>query len=260
MKLIKSEILKLVWQRRTWGLLVAAIAIASLGTAFSPYAIEKTGITMSFSSADVIDSVYAKSLGGYMFVMILGIYAMSGEFHNHTAIATFLATPKRWKALGAKLLVAAVSGGIFNTIAALVAMGLGAYALSFYTDAVAPHSYIWVNYPASAFVTGAVLSIIGVGIGTLIRSQNAAVLTGTLWIFLLDRLLAFLFVDIGKYLPTGLITSLMNLHVDVTVKQSPISLDTSKYLEPVPALWLLLLYGVVFAGLSAITTLRRDVE
>jgi hypothetical protein len=69
-----------------------------------------------------------------------------------------------------------------------------------------------------------------------------------------------LFVDVGKYLPTGLITSLMDLKVNVTAKHSPISIDTSKYLEPIPAMWLLLAYGAVFAVLSAVTTLRRDID
>lgn len=262
MNLIRSEFLKFLWLRLNWGLLLAATAISVLGTAFTPYATERAGaaLAMPLSSADVVDSIYAKAMGGYMFMLILGIYAMSSEFHQHTAIATFLATPKRWKALAAKLGVSAIVGAVFNVVVTAISMVAAAVALSFYKNVAAPHDYIFADYLASAALTGAVLAVIGVGIGTLIRSQNAAVLTGTLWIFLVDRLLAVLFVEVGKYLPTGLITSLMSLKLNLNSKQIPFKLSTADYLEPAPAAGLLLLYGVVFAAVAMFTTLRRDID
>ena len=77
---------------------------------------------------------------------------------------------------------------------------------------------------------------------------------------LVDRLLAVLFVEVGKYLPTGLITSLMNLKLNLNSKQIPITLSTADYLDPAPAAGLLLLYGVVFAAVAVFTTLRRDID
>jgi len=73
-------------------------------------------------------------------------------------------------------------------------------------------------------------------------------------------LLAVLFVEVGKYLPTGLITSLMNLKLNLNSKQIPITLSTADYLDPAPAAGLLLLYGVVFAAVAVFTTLRRDID
>ena len=116
MKLLKSEFLKLVYQRRTYGLLLAAIAISTLATVASPIALQRlsSDITMALSTPDAVDAIYAKALGGYMFVLILGVYIMGSEFAHHTAIATFLATPKRSRALGAKLAMAAIFGAVFN--------------------------------------------------------------------------------------------------------------------------------------------------
>ena len=262
MKLLKSELLKLVYQRRTYGLLLASIAISVLATAFTPYALTKlpTGLNLALNTAQAVDSVYAKALGGYMFVVIVGVYMMSSEFQHHTAIATFLATPKRSRALGAKLIVAVIAGAVMNLTATLIGMLSGSIALSAYKVTTQPDAYIWVDYPASSLLIGAVLAVIGVGIGTLIRNQNAAVTTAMLWLFLVDRLLAVLFTDIGKYLPTGLITAMMDLHIKVGNSNSPISINTSDYLDPVPAAGLLLLYGVVFAVASMLTTLRRDID
>ncbi len=262
MKLLKSEFLKLVYQRRTYGLLLAAIAISTLATVASPIAVQRMSgdITLALNNADAVDSIYSKALGGYMFVLILGVFIMASEFAHHTAIATFLASPKRSRALGAKLIMAALFGAVFNVVATLIGMLGGVIALANYGVKVAPHAYIWLDYPASAALIGAVLCVMGVSIGTLIRNQNAAVTTAMIWIFLVDRLLALLWSEVGKYLPTGLITAMMGLHIKVDSKSTGISIDTTNYLEPWPAAGLLLSYGLVFAAAAMLTSMRRDID
>ena len=261
MNLLKSEFLKLVYQRRTYGVLAAAIAIAVLATAFTPYALTHLRtLGAPLSNAAVVDSVYAKALGGYMFALILGVLIMSSEFQNHTAIATFLATPKRIEVLVSKLAISAISGAILNVIATLVALASGVIALSMFKNVAAPDSYIWADYLASAALTGAVLAVMGVSIGTLIRNQNAAVSVAMIWIFVVDRILAVIWTDVGKYLPTGLITAMMNLHLDVKVRNIGLNINTADYLDPWPAAGLLLAYGVVFAVVSVATSLRRDID
>lgn len=262
MNLLKSELLKLVYQRRTYGLLLASIAISLLATVASPIAINRLAgdITMALNNAQAIDSIYAKALGGYLFVLMIGVFMMASEFNHHTAIATFLATPKRSRALAAKLVMAAIAGAVINVVATLVGMAGGAIALNIYGVTTAPDGFIWLDYPASAALIGAVLAVMGVAIGTLIRNQQAAVTTAMVWLFLVDRLLALLWSEVGKYLPTGLITSMMNLHIKIGSKSTGISIDTSNYLEPLPASGLLLAYGLVFAAAAMFTSLRRDID
>lgn len=261
MNLIKSEFRKLIYQRSTYGLILAAVAIAVLATALSPYAISQLGnqIVMPLSSADNIDGIYAKALGSYMFIVIVGVLMMAGEFHHHTAVATFLSAPKRLNVLLAKLAVAAIAGAIIDLIATWVGIASGAIALGFYPDAAQPHSYIFLNFSASAALTGAVLAVVGVGIGALIRNQNLAVTASLIWLFVVDRILALVWVEVGKYLPTGLITAMMNLKIDVTTK-TPIAVNTADYLDPIPAAFLLFGYGIVFAAVSLVFTLRRDID
>ena len=260
MNLLKAEFLKLVYPRRTYGILLAAIAIAVLGAAFTPYALSKMKnvVVMPLTDPATIDSDYSKALAGYIFAVIIGVLVVTSEFSHHTAIATYLAAPKRYQPMIAKIIVAAIGGALLNLIATLVAMASAAYALSFYPDAVAPASNVWLNFSMVALLTGAVLSLIGVGIGSLIRNQNAAVSVAFVWLFLIDRILAVIFVDVGKYLPTGLVTSLMNLKVDV--KGQGLSINSADYLEPWPATGLLLAYGAVFVVAALLTTNRRDID
>lgn len=262
MNLVKSEFRKLIYQRSTYGLILAAVAIAVLGTAFSPLAVEKLGgqIQMPLSDSNNVDGIYAKALGAYMFVVIIGVIIMSGEFHHHTAVATFLASPKRHRVLLAKLSVAAVAGALINLFATLIGMASGAIALSMFKNVAQPHSYIWLNYSAASLLIGAVLAVVGVGLGALIRNQNLAVTAALIWLFVVDRILAVIWTDVGKYLPTGLITSMMDLKIDVSSKAANVAINSASYLDPIPAAFLLFGYGLVFAALSLALTMRRDID
>lgn len=262
MNLIKSELRKLTYQRSTYALIVAAIALSILSTAFSPYALAQLSgqVSMPLSNPNNVDGIYAKALGAYILVLIIGVRFMSGEFQHHTAVATFLATPKRHRVLIVKLVVAAVVGAIVNLIATVIGMASGWFALQFYSNVAAPHAQIFIDFPLSALLTGAVLCVVGVGIGSLIRNQTIATTLALIWILLVDRIIAVIWVPVGKYLPTGLVTSLMNLQIDVSDASANITINTNDYLAPLPAALLLLAYGLVFAAASLITGLRRDIE
>jgi len=260
MRFIKSELLKLTYARRNYGILLGAMALASLGAGFTPYALSrvKNVMSMPLTSTDAVDSVYSKALGAYILAVILGVLLVTSEFHQKTAIATYLASPKRYQPLVAKLIVASLAGAVMNFIATWVGMAVAFYALSFYPEAVPPSSAIWLNNSLIALLSGAILAIIGVGIGSLIRNQSLAVTIALIWFFIIDRLLAVLFVEVGKWLPTGLISGLMNLKVNA---QGPgIRINSSDYLDPWPAASLLTVYGIVFVLLSLSTTTRRDID
>jgi ABC-type transport system involved in multi-copper enzyme maturation permease subunit len=259
-RFIKAEILKLRYARRNYGIAVAAMALASLGSGFMPYALSRMkGVVASpLTTTAAVDSVYSRALGAYILAIILGVLMVTSEFHQKTAIATYLAAPKRYQPLVAKLIVASVAGAVMNLIATLVGMGVAVYALTFFPEAVPASSSVWLDNSLIALLTGAILAIIGVGIGSLIRNQSLAVTVSLIWFFIVDRLLAVLFVEVGKWLPTGLISGMMNLTVNV--EGSPINVSSEDYLDPWPAAGLLTVYGIVFVVLSLLTTTRRDID
>lgn len=262
MNLISAEIRKLAYQRSTYGLLIAGVALSVLSTAFSPIALDQLAgeISMPLSDPNNIDGIYAKALGAYIVVVVLGVRFMAGEFHHHTAIATFLSEPRRHRVLFSKLLVAAVAGAAFNVVATIIGMASGWIALQFFADAAEPHPEIFVNFPLSAALIGAVLAVMGVGIGAVIRNHNVATAASLIWLFLVDRIIAVIWVAVGKFMPTGLITSMMNLQISVSDSTDTLSLDTDVYLEPLPAALILLGYGILFSFIAIATSLRRDID
>ena len=258
MSLMKSEWRKLVYVRAHWGLLIAAILLSGLSTAVTPMILDSMGPSsgLMLSMQEAVDSVYANAIGGYIFAIILGIMLMSGEFRHGTAVATFLTAPKRGTVLANKLAIAAVGGVLLMAISTGAGIAGGLIGMSFYPDAASPSSNIFLNTMAAAVVSGAVLGVVGVAIGTLVRNQMLAIVGALVYLFVIDPILLLVWPDAGKFLPSGLITGMMALDI-----QSPeLGFDTTNYLPAVWATVVLIGYGMVFAIVAVATSLRRDVD
>jgi ABC-2 type transport system permease protein len=258
MSLMKSEWRKLIYVRAHWGLLVSAILLSGLSTAVTPVILDgmgpQSGLMLSMQEA--VDSVYANAIGGYIFAIILGIMLMSGEFRHGTAVATFLTAPKRGTVLANKLAIAAIGGTLLMVISTGAGIAGGLIGMSFYPDAASPSSDIFINTMVAAVVSGAVLGIVGVAIGTLVRNQMLAIVGALVYLFVIDPILLLLWPDAGKFLPSGLITGMMALDI-----QSPeLGFDTTNYLPALSATLVLIGYGLVFAVVAVTTSLRRDVD
>jgi ABC-2 type transport system permease protein len=258
MNLIKSEWRKLVYARANWGLLIAATLISVLSVVVTPFILSSQGemFGLSLESTAAVDSVYANGISGYIFAIILGILLMAGEFRHGTAVATFLTSPKRGAVVANKLAIAAIAGILLMWISTGISMVAGWAALSTFEEAGTPSDNLLINTFIAATIGGAVLGIIGVAIGTLVRNQMMAIVGSLIYLFVIDPLLLALLPDAGKWLPSGLITAMLSL--DISAPE--LGFDTSSYLPAFAAALVLLGFGVVFAALAITTSLRRDVE
>ena len=189
-------------------------------------------------------------------MIILGIMLMAGEYRHGTAVATFLARPKREVVLAAKLGIAAIVGAVFMLISVWASIFAGIIVLAGFDNAAAPSSSTFLNLTIAGLVSGAILAVIGVAIGALLKSQMLAIVFSLVYLFVIDPLLLVLWVDIAKYLPGGLITAMTALDIDAP----EFGINTADFLDPIQATLLLLGYGAVFALMSLVTSMRRDVD
>lgn len=258
MNLMQSEWRKLIYARAHWGLLIAATFISVLSVAVTPFILESQGELFGFGldQTDAVDATYANGISGYIFAIILGIMLMAGEFRHGTAVATFLTAPKRGSVLTAKLGMAAIGGILLMWISTGLSLLAGVVVLSTFEDAASPSENLFLNTMLAATVGGAVLGVIGVALGTLIRNQMLAIVGALVYLFVVDPLLLALWPEIGKYLPSGLITAMLSINVDAP----ELGFDTSNYLPPLEATGVLLIYGIVFAGVAIATSLKRDID
>jgi hypothetical protein len=100
---------------------------------------------------------------------------VTNEFRHKTLTPTFLATPRRGIALGGKLAAGVVMGVLYAAVALVAAVGIGAAALAaFGIDTRLGETDTWamIGRIVASFV---LWTLIGVGVGTLVRNQVAAV-------------------------------------------------------------------------------------
>jgi len=258
--LLKSEWRKLVYVRANWGLLIAATFISALSVVVTPFILAGDGagelFGLGLDQQAAVDATYANGISGYVFAIVLGILMMAGEFRHGTAVATFLTAPRRAVVLAAKLSVAVVGGMLLMLISTGLSLVAGYFVLLGFEEAAEPSENLFLNTMLAAMVGGAVLAVIGVAIGTLVRNQMLAIVGALVYLFIIDPLLLALWPDTGKWLPSGLITAMLS--IDISAPQ--LGFDTSGYLPAITATLVLLGYGVVFAAAAIATSLKRDID
>jgi ABC-type transport system involved in multi-copper enzyme maturation permease subunit len=258
--LVRSELRKITSTRLWWGLLVGALVYTAIqaGASAAVAGMEPGGgqpASPGLGTAEGLRGVYAASMvtGTYVFAMILGITAMTGEYRYQTVTPTFLASPRRERVVAAKMVANLAVGVLYAVAGLVVALVVGAtvvairgYGLGLGTPG------LWRAAGLGVLAVG-IWSVLGIGIGTLIRNQVAAVLIGVFVVFLLAPLvtLGLSAVDldwVAKWLPTNASAALT----------SPGASYTS-YLDWWVGGLVLLAYGLVFAGVGVLLSVRRDV-
>ncbi len=258
--LVRAEFLKLTSTRLWLGLLVGAVLLTALSAGFSAgFAGMDSGFGGTSPGLDTVEAlrnVYGSSAfgGSYLFAAILGITAMTGEYRYQTITPTFLATPRRSPVVAAKFLANAVMGVLFGLAGALAALVTGAIVISIRGYGLGlDEPRVWSGL-GLALLAVALWAMIGVGVGTLVRNQIAAIIGLILIVYLLEQLLVF-----------GLIA----LDLDAVARLLPSMASSAMVQATTPITTLLswwqgalvmLGYAGVFTGLGTALSVRRDVS
>jgi ABC-2 type transport system permease protein len=221
--LVRAELLKIRTTRLWWALLLGAVLFTAVGAGFTAgfAGVEGGGgpggeALPGVESPELLRSVYGAGFSGaYIFALILGVTGMTGEYRYLTITPTFLGAPRRHPVVVAKLVAHLVAGVVYGAVCALVAVAVGGLlivvvkggALGLTADGV-PRAI------GLSVVAVALWTLLGIGLGTLVRNQIAAVLTGVLIAFLIEPLLNLAFnaldLEVGKYLPTSASNALLS--------------------------------------------------
>lgn len=199
--LLAAERIKLTSTRwPLWSLI--GVAMPSLGLA----ALRGT-TAYDYSVLSPQEAVLGVVAFGVPVLMILSALTVTAEYRSGMIDVTFLATPRRTRTIAAKAVVAAVFCGICAAAVAFVAVAvtkatatpLAAAQLSL----TGADTWRLVAGIAGYAVLAAVL---GVAVGTLVRSTAGAVAVLLLWPLVAEPILANLprvSTEVGPYLPFG---------------------------------------------------------
>ncbi|TFC16666.1 ABC transporter permease [Cryobacterium algoritolerans] len=220
LRAIRAEFAKLLTTRIWWVLAVVLfgyIAVLSGGLAALFAGIESGAIdpraagtgppgTPPLGSLPPLVYSFASSVG-YVFPVLLGALATTGEFRHQTLTPTFLANPRRVQVLGAKTITLFLAGGAFGAVALLASVGVGALVINaFGVDTLLGGGATWALI-GRTLAAMALWASIGVGLGVLVPSQVASIVIVLAFTQFVEPLLRFasMFTSatagIGKFLP-----------------------------------------------------------
>ncbi len=260
--LVRSELLKVFTTRLWWGLLIGVV-LTSAG--FAVLIALVSGLSQGdgppapgLDDPAVVRGVYTAGLGtAYLFALAFGIISMAGEYRHKTMTATMLAAPRRTTVVLAKLVAVTVVGLGYGVAAIAGGVAAGALVIVirngelFLTSEGVPSALLL------SVVAIALWAVLGLGVGTLIRNQVAALLiaVGVAWIA--EPIAAFALNAAGagrvaQYLPSQATSAIV----------SPSTAGAGIDINLLP--WwggalVLLGYAVVAGALGALITLRRDI-
>jgi ABC-2 type transport system permease protein len=238
--LLAAELLKLRTTRMVYGLLGALLAIVAVATI--------VGITTTGKDDLERDpeGLFAAPLSGIVFVLILGVMLLCGEFRHGTITQTLLATPVRWKVLVTKIVAAAILGLVFAVIAELLALALGLPLLALegvdfrFNDE-------GVRLVAGNIGAMTIAGPLGVALGSVIRNQVAAIVVVFAWLLVLEPLLGAGLGDNARYLPGAVIAAIVGA-------------DDGDLLSTGGGVAVLLAYVAVLAAVGGRFVFTRDVN
>jgi ABC-2 type transport system permease protein len=208
-RLIRTELLKLSTVRVTWGLLAGAAGLSAL---FASVEASRAGDGSSgvpaITTATGLLTVTTVTGFGMLLAAVLGVISATGEFRHGSATLTYLASPNRVRVLVAKAVAAACFGAGFGLVAAVVSVGIGVGVAAGHAGPLALGAGALAGHAAGAVLGGALLGALGVAIGSLVRSQLAAVIGIFVWAVIVESLIGGLFTAVRPYLPYTAATTL----------------------------------------------------
>jgi ABC-type transport system involved in multi-copper enzyme maturation permease subunit len=239
--LLRAELLKLRTTRTFVALVGASLALSLLVVVLTGLLSDEIG------PQDARDLFTADFTG--LFIMLLGVIGMAGEWRHRTITGTVLAAPDRLRLMGAKVVAYAAAGVVLSLIVTATIMLVGTIILSsrgFDTAALSDLlDVLWRNLLVAALVGG-----LGVCIGGLIRNQVVAIIGVLIIGFVMEPALFGLVPEVARFGPTqGAPAGIQDIE--------PFGDDTP-LLSPAVAVLVMLGWIAAFFTAAAVRLKRRD--
>jgi ABC-type transport system involved in multi-copper enzyme maturation permease subunit len=200
LRLISAEIMK-IRTTNTWWLFLAGITIftaqglisnsvshhyqlypplntmdaAGKAQALAQAASARTHTGLAAIAADMMNSAH---FVGVLFAMLIGILLMTNEFAHHTVTATFMTNPHRTVVIMAKLVAAACFGALFWLLSTIINTVVTPIYLHSQHISVSLTDWTVVRPVLLNLLAFVMWAVVGLGLGTLVRSQIGSVVTG----------------------------------------------------------------------------------
>jgi len=189
-------------------------------------------------------------VGIYVFALLLGVLIITVEFRHKTVTTSFLTTPHRTRFVAGKVLIAALTGAVLGVIVLLATLLGGGITLAAKGGSFSSLANQLGAVAPGLILVYALMAVLGVGVGSLLTNQVAAIVVVLGWFLILENIIGGIWHGTVKWLPSGAASAAAN----VSTGRQNIGLFN----------WwqgslLILVYGLVFAALGSFLLARRDI-
>jgi ABC-2 type transport system permease protein len=244
--LLEAELIKLRTTRTFVALASVAIGISLLITVLIASLDEPT-------RDNVLTDVFQND-ASTLFIMILAIVGITGEWRHRTITSSLLAAPHRPRFLAAKTLAFAAAGALLS-LAISISISIVGYAILEARNLPTPDLGDLLGLIARNAGVAALLGAFGVGVGSLVRNQAVAIVGILIAAFVVDQLLGQFAPGVEVFSPTGALPSAIQ-----GVDPDDVGMPKVDFLATVPALAVMLVWIGALFGSGAALLVSRDVE
>lgn len=238
---LRAELLKLRTTRTFLALAGSAAAIGLLISGLS------AALSSDLTEEDVRSFVIVDTSG--LFILLLGVIGMSGEWRHRTITSTVLAAPDRLRLLAAKLVAYAAAGVALSLLVNVLCMIVATAILSGRGEETLEigelADLMWRN-----LVLAALFGALGIGIGGLVRNQAVAVVLVLLMAFAIEPAILGLAPSVGRFGPF--------VAAPTAFIEGDSGIEDADLLPPGVALVVLLGWIAALAGATAAVLQGRD--
>lgn len=220
--LVRIEVLKLRTTPAFYATAIAALVL-SLGSAITNVLVTPGRSDPPIGSAANAQDVLSQAGSvGSQAIFILGILVVAGEYRHRTIMGAFLAQPRRFRVIVAKM---AMMGVVGAALGAVIYSITTATAVSVYSGKGVHHLPVnLVDLGLGTVVSGACYGLLGVAVGALARNTVAAIIGGLVWIQVLEvAVLENAAPSFAKWLPVGAARGLTSVGSSLDVLSRPVS-------------------------------------
>jgi ABC-2 type transport system permease protein len=243
--LLEAELLKLRTTR-------TFVALAAVAVATSVLIAGLTSLLSEPTQKSVLTDVFTSDTSS-LFILILAIVGISGEWRHRTITSSLLAAPDRLRFVAAKTLAFAATGLVLSLLI-VIAVSVTGFPVLSARDLPVPEAGELAGQVGRNAIVAALLGGFGVGIGALVRNQPVAIVGVLVASFVLEPAILGLAPDVGRFGP------FVGLPVGVQdIPASDLGFDDVLLSPALAGLAMLAWIGAAFAAGAALLR-RRDIE
>lgn len=242
--LLRSELRKLTTTSMPLAFIAVLVVLAAINAIAVALGTDADGSKTFISTADDQRSLVAFAANATLLAGLFGAIAVAREYGHGTVIHSFLAAPRRHRAVLAQFAAVGLGGALLGLLGAATTMVAVALALPTTEFGFLLSIGGVTRVLAASALCGAAGAVLGAGIGSLIRNTGGAVTGAVLVLLVAPPLVVQLASETASWMPATLATVLSGAATEVSVLAAVIAIT---------------LWAAVPAAIAVLVVRRRDV-